>query len=312
MARYALLISPRADAAYFAQSQEVARAELAAHMPTAEIESISHGDMHFLTLEAKAIQLTTLLRLSCVQGVFELTDGGLTPVNQTAEFALHPDFIWGEKYRGKTNETLTQLLINLCLAEHPLAQTLVDPMCGRATTLLWGMRYGLKTAGIEQDPQAMIDLQRGLKKWTKLHRTKHKLDQGWVHKNNKHGIGKSLDFSADGAFMRVVTGDTADVCTLLQNRKFDILATDIPYGIQHLGGKNTRSPLETLKAAAPAWLASLKAGGVAAIAFNSYLPKRDTLSEVFTDCGLEVLSTQVEHRMSESILRDVLLMRKSL
>ena len=312
MPRYALLISPRADAAYFAQAQEVACAELAAHLPIAEIETRSYGDMRFLILDSKVIHLTTLLRLSFVQGVFELIDDHLTPINQTADFALHPDFIWGEKYRGKTNETLTQLLINLCLAEHPLAQTLVDPMCGRATTLLWGMRYGLKTAGIEQDPQAMIDIQRGLKKWTKLHRTKHKLDQGWVHKNNKHGIGKFLDFSAEDASMRVVTGDTTDIRSLLQNRKFDILATDIPYGIQHLGGKNTRSPLETLRAAAPSWVASLKAGGVAAIAFNSYLPKRDALAQVFTDCGLEIISTHVEHRMSESILRDVLLMRKSL
>lgn len=312
MPSYALLISPRADSAFFADTGRVARAELASFFPTAEIENVSHGDMQFLTLEAKPSALATLLRLSFVQGIFEVTSNGLSPIDQSAGFGLHPDFVWGEKYRGKTNETMTQLLINLCLAEHPLAETLVDPMCGRATTLLWGMRYGLKTAGVEQDPQAMIDLQRGLKKWTKVHRIKHKLDQGWVHKSNKNGIGKYLDFAADGGSMRVVTGDTTDIKSLLQNRKFDILATDIPYGIQHLGGKNTRNPLETLRAAAPAWVATIKAGGVAAIAFNSYMPKREALSEVFTDCGLEILTTKVEHRMSESILRDVLLMRKSL
>jgi len=312
MPTYALLVSPKAEGAYFAQTLDVAHAELAAFLPTAKIEDRTYGDMHFLTLEAKPASLATLLRLSFVQGIFEVTGESLTPVNQSSGFGLHPDFVWGEKYRGKTNETLTQLLINLCLAEHPLAETLVDPMCGRATTLLWGMRYGLKTAGIEQDPQAMIDLQRGLKKWTKLHRIKHKLEQGWVHKSNKNGVGKYLDFAAEGGSLRMVTGDTGDSQSLLQNRKFDILATDIPYGIQHLGGKNTRSPLETLRAAAPAWVASIKAGGVAAIAFNSNLPKRDALSEVFTDCGLEILTTSVAHRMSESILRDVLLMRKSL
>jgi len=312
MPTYALLISPRAESAFFADTLNVARAELASFFPTTAIDTLSHGDMHFLTLDAKPSALATLLRLSFVQGIFDVSENGFVPNDQTTGFGLHPDFVWGEKYRGKTNETMTQLLINLCLAEHPLAETLVDPMCGRATTLLWGMRYGLKTAGVEQDPQAMVDLQRGLKKWTKIHRTKHKLEQGWVHKNNKSGVGKFLDFAADGGSMRVVTGETSDIGTLLQNRKFDVLATDIPYGIQHLGGKNTRNPLDTLRAAAPAWVASIKAGGVAAIAFNSYMPKRSAISDVFAECGLEILATNVEHRMSESILRDVLLMRKSL
>ena len=183
-------------------------------------------------------------------------------------------------------------------------------MCGRATTLLWGMRYGLKTAGIEQDPTALQDIQRGVKKWSKLHRQKHALSQGWVQKANKKGAGKFLEFSAEGASMKVITGDAKDAQTLLQNRKFDALATDIPYGVQHMGGKTSRSPIEGLRDAAEGWVKSLKPGGAMAIAFNSYLPKRAEILAIFEECGMEEITANVSHRMSESIVRDVLLMRK--
>ena len=110
--------------------------------------------------------------------------------------------------------------------------------------------------------------------------------------------------------MRIISGDTTNAAELMQNRKFDILATDIPYGIQHMGGKNTRSPIETLREAANGWVRSMKPNGVLTIAFNNYTPKRDELTAVFAETGLREIETNVAHRMSESILRDVLLMQK--
>ena len=310
MPDYALLISPRADAAYFAQTDDVARAELAGALPKAEISATSFGDLRFLNVSAAAHDLPKLLRLSFVQGIFQVGESGLIPIEDTSNFKLHPDFVWGEKYRGKTNETLTQLLINLSLQANPEATSLCDPMCGRGTTLLWAMRYGLKATGVEQDPLALQDIQRGLKKWTKLHSQKHKLTQGWIQKSNKKGTGRFLEFSAEGTSMRVITGDTAHAPELFQNRKFDILATDIPYGIQHMGGKNSRSPIETLKDAASGWAKSLKPNGVLAIAFNSYMPKRAELVAIFAEQKLKEIETNVAHRMSGSILRDVVLMQK--
>lgn len=310
MPRYALLISPRADAAYFAQAVDVAQSELALALPNQAAILSSAGDLRFLIVDANAADLATLLRLSFVQGVFEVGENGYHPIDETAGFSLHPDFVWGEKYRGKTNETLTQLLINLSLSANPDAKSLCDPMCGRGTTLLWAMRYGLKATGVEQDPLALQDIQRGLKKWTKLHSQKHKLTQGWTQKTNKKGTGRYIEFSAEGTSMRVVTGDTTKTPELLQNRKFDILATDVPYGIQHMGTANTRSPIDTLRDAAEGWTRSLKPNGVLAIAFNTYMPKRAELQSVFADQNLVEIQTNVAHRMSESILRDVLVMQK--
>lgn len=307
MPRYAILISPRAEAAYFAQALDVARAELSGVAGIGPITPKRFGDLHFLIVESERPK--ELLRLSFAQGLFSVEPDGFAPVDLTADFALHPDFVWGEKYRGKTNETLTQLLINLCLQhiETHSNLRLLDPMCGRATSLLWAMRYGIDAVGVEQDVSVLPEIQRGLKKWTKLHRQKHKLSEGWVQKANKKNIGKFLQFDTKTA-LRVILGDTRDTFDLTRRKPFDLLVTDVPYGVQHMGGKNTRSPLDTLKTAAPVWTQCLKPGGVMAIAFNANIPKRADLIAVFK--GLEVIETDLSHRMSESILRDVLLLRK--
>jgi len=306
MPAFALLISPRADAAYFADVLKVARAELSG-LTDAPCDVLQAGDMQFLTLEHASAQ--DLTRLSFVQGLFDVSDGQFRPVDASAAFDLHPDFVWGEKYRGKTNETLTQLLINVALqqAQGRSGLRLLDPMCGRGTSLLWAQRYGFDAVGIEQDARVLPELRRGLKKWSKLHRQKHKLSEGWVQKANKKEIGKYLDFETK-AHMRVVIGDTLNARDLTQRKPFDLIVTDLPYGVQHMGPKGQRSVLETLQSAAPEWSRCLAPGGAMAIAFNANLPKRPELEAVFT--GLEVVQTDLAHRMSESILRDVLLLRK--
>lgn len=312
MPEFALLISPLARAAYFAQAVDVARAELAACVPMAEITTAEQiGAMEVLRLTAPAEALPALARLSVTQGLFEVQAEGWQPVAAGPGFALHEDFVWGEKYRGKTNETLTQLLINLALTHADAgAARLLDPMCGRGTSLLWALRYGLSASGIEQDPKALPEIRRGLKKWTKLHRQKHKLAEGWVQKSNRRGVGKFLDFTAEGQVARVVTGDSVEAAPLVGRKPFDLIVTDLPYGVQHMGGPGSRSPLETVAAAAPGWAQLLAPGGAMAIAFNANIPKRAALVQAFDGLGLEECPVPVAHRMSESILRDVLVLRR--
>ena len=65
-----------------------------------------------------------------------------------------------------------------------------------------------------------------------------------------------------------------------------------------------------IKAAAPGWANCLAPGGVLAIAYNQNIPKRVEMIAAFDGLGLEVIDRNVAHRMSESIVRDVLLLRK--
>lgn len=315
MPQFALLISPAARGAYFADMQTVALAEIAG-LPDVETGAIeAHGGMDFLRVTCGVDKVTDLLRLSFAQGLFAIDGDSWTPVEGGAGFVLHENFVVGEKYRGKTNETLTQLLINLAtqVADTGNADLrLLDPMCGRGTSLLWAMRYGIRATGIEKDPSALNEIRRGLKKWTKLHRQRHKMVDGWVQKSNKKNVGKSMDFMAEGQVARFITGDTVNAQSLAGHKPFDLLVTDIPYGVQHMGGADgERSPLAVIQAAAPGWAACLAPGGAMAIAYNCNIPRRPQMEAAFAGLGLDVIEKNVAHRMSESIVRDVLILKKS-
>lgn len=316
MKKLALLISPRAKGAYFNDIIEVAKAELT--WLIGADETIAHnkiGAMEFLEVEVEGseTQLASLSSLSFVYGIFEYRQEQLVPLPIEPAFNLHEDFVFGAKFKGKTNEILTQLLINVGLQSIKYKNIadvkLLDPMCGRATTLLWGMRYGMKTKGIEQDAKALDDIRLNVKKWCKVHRQKHLFKDGFVGgKSTKGKTGRFIEFTADDASMRVITGDAANAASLLKNEKFNLIVTDLPYGIQHFTTSKTRNPLEVLRACAKDWIESLKPGGVMVLAFNRNIPRRKDLMAVFTEHGLEVLEFTAPHQMSESIVRDILVL----
>ena len=110
--------------------------------------------------------------------------------------------------------------------------------------------------------------------------------------------------------MRVITGDSSNACKLLNNEKFNLIVSDLPYGVQHFTTNQTRNPIQVLKDCAADWKASLKPGGVMVLAFNRNIPKRKALLEVFTDQGMQDLGFTAPHRMSESIVRDIVVLKR--
>lgn len=314
MNHYTLLVSPLARSAFFGDYLDTARAELAFCVGSVAANHRRVGDMDFLEVEVEEASLPRLIALSFAHGLFAGAGGELTPLALAPSWALHEDFVYGAKYRGKTNEMLTQMLINLGLsaldAGSPAGIKLLDPMCGRGTTLLWAMRYGMRSRGIEQDHSALADVRQNVKKWCKIHRQKHQFETGFIGKANKKGEGSFLDFSTADAAMRMVVGNSTEAPTLLGGEKFHLLVSDLPYGVQHFTTANTRNPIETLEACAPGWVASLRPGGAMVLAFNSYQPKRRELIAVFARHGMEALDFAAAHRMSESIVRDIVVLRK--
>lgn len=313
--KLALLISPAAKNAYFAEYIEVAKAELAGLIGTQEMVATRIGAMDFLALDVAEEQLPELASLSFVHGLFERRDEQLAPLPVTTGFNLHEDFVFGAKFRGKTNELLTQMLINVGLQHIDYSSItdvkLLDPMCGRATTLLWAMRYGMTAKGIEQDAKALADIRQNVKKWCKVHRQKHQFKEGFVGKANKQDRGRFVDFSAEGAAMRVITGDSVDACELLSGEKFHLIISDLPYGVQHHTTTKTRNPLAVLQACAADWCESLRPGGALVLAYNRYMPRREELIAVFADHGMHAMEFSAPHRMSESIVRDVVVLKHS-
>ncbi len=315
MKRISLLINPLAHAAYFNEYEAVARAELALVCPDAEVEFEQLSSLQFLTFSCEGINqglIDQLSQLSFVYGLFEKQDRALIPLQSHSEFLLHPDFVFGSKFKGKTNETLTQLLINVGLSfleEKDRSKIkLLDPMCGRATTLLWAMRYGINSKGIEQDKKATSDIRMNIKKWTKVHRQKHKFNEGFVGKANRGDKGKFIEFTANDISARVICGNTTKADELLKKEKFHLIVSDLPYGVQHHTTENTRNPLAIIEEAIPAWKQCLKPEGKVVLAFNNYMPKRGELIRAFEDQGFKLEDFSAKHRMSESIVRDVVVL----
>lgn len=320
MKSFALLISPRAKSAYFNDYIEVAKAELEWLLPNQDIEYKKVAEMDFLFLTVSDDSLPDLARLSCVYGIFEQVGEQLLPLAIETDFELNEDFIFGAKFKGKTSETLTQMLINVGLASIEFDDIskvkLLDPMCGRATTLLWAMRYGMSSKGIEQDSKALVDIEQNVKKWCKIHRQKHQFKKGFVggasakKSKSKQGKDKFIDFTVNDATMRIITGDSIETGSILKSDKFDLIVSDIPYGIQHFTTEKTRNPLAVIQECASGWSNVLKKGGVMVLSFNSFIPKRDDLIAAFSEHNLEALEFSAPHRMSESIVRDVVILRK--
>ncbi len=313
----ALLISPEAKSAYFKDYLNVAEQELLHVFPEKVFCLEKIGTLEFFQMYADETEWPRLVRLSFAQGIFLIENQQLRPLDIGHHFLLHEDFVFGSKFRGKTNERLTQLLINIGLStigeniDSNKRIKLLDPMCGRATTLLWAMRYGIDAKGIEQDNKALADIRQNLKKWTKLHKQKHKLQEGFTAKANKQDKGKFLEFSVQEHHMKVVVGDARHSVDLLKSEKFDLIISDLPYGVQHFTDHNTRNPLPVIEACIPQWDQHLKDQGAIVLAFNSYIPKRDKIIDAFEGFGLTVTDFCAPHRMSESIVRDVIVVTKT-
>ncbi len=310
-----LLVSPLARGAWFAEHLDVALAELRAHFPEAPAAARDLHGMAVVDVDLPADALPSVARLSWLQGAFERRPAGLLrPVPLDRTLALPAELVDGAKYRGKTNEMMTRLAIELGLrfsnvdAKYP--PKLLDPVAGRGTTLLWAARLGIEARGIERDATALDDFERHVKRQTKLHRIKHRFARGFVGRKNREGRGRfaHVEFAVSG--VKLIAGDSAEAAELLGGERFTMVVGDLPYGVQHVERGGTRNPLENIRACAPAWARCLRPGGALVLVFNSLQPRRAALAQVFADEGLVEQPWRAPHRMSESIVRDVLVMTR--
>jgi hypothetical protein len=309
-----LLLSPLTKGAYFADAVQVARAEYLAHFPGREVAEEWVGPLVFLNADADEADFEQILRLSCVQALFTDHDGALTAIDKVSGFEFPAALVWGAKYPGKTNELVTQLAINVGLAflktKDRSPKSLLDPMAGRGTTLLWALRYGLDARGIELDPKALAALQRHVKKQTKLHRIKHKQTEGGVGSFSRKSHGRFLQYQMGQRTLRLITGDACEAEALLQRKRSHLIVADLPYGVQHSDAGGARNPLKTLRACAPVWRDCLRSGGAMVLIFNTYQPRRSELVRTFVEAGLQEQLFTAPHRMSESIVRDLVVFTK--
>jgi SAM-dependent methyltransferase len=359
MSHYAFLILPSHNRVYADAAPSMARAELAVlstALPDGRIDarSVSEtvtGGVPYVTFEAHGLSQrdTALLsNLSALYALFEVAGDLLRPVPLHRLDRYDDDLLTILKYTGKTNEQFTKLLLNVTLASSSFAGELsspggrrlvvLDPLCGRGTTLNQALMYGFDAYGADLDRRDIEAYAVFIQRWLKDKRLKHQADFSPVRRDRQVVARRLLaEFAASkdeykaGYVQRldVVQTDTTRVAEFFRRESADLVVTDLPYGIQHgshvpaghVPGRLrpgeaglARSPLDLLTAAAPAWAKALRPGGALGLSWNTLVARREDVAGALAAAGLEVLDSGpyrgFRHRVDQAITRDILVARK--
>lgn len=326
---FALLIRPAANRVFAGDAARLLVAELAA------VTGGSGEDVRLATMAGLeyvrfggAVDLATVAALSSAYALFEVDDGDrLRPVELPTVERYDDDLVSTQRYVGKTNETFTKLLVNVTLAAAgawppPFGgarrAVVLDPLCGRGTTLHQALTYGADALGIDTDARSTDAYATFLTTWLEDKRIKHQLDRAAGRRRFRLTIGrKGAAAAGELQTVDVVTGDTADAPVAFGRNRVDALVTDLPYGVQHgahAGEARTRRPHDLLASALPAWRAVLRPGGAAGISWNDRVLRRGELTDLMVEAGFEVSDVggggEFVHRVDRTITRDLVVARR--
>src|SRR5690606_4645283 len=344
MPEYAILILPSANRVYTETSRRLLQAELAVFgdtvlsvAPTAVAET-EIGGAEYVTFTTDAPltdeDVARLSRLSSAYVLFERSGELLRPVPLQRWGRFDSDLLTIQKYTGKTNELFTALLLNLTVLSTTRPQALteaglhvLDPLCGRGTTLNLAMMYGFDATGVDVDERDFEAYQQFVKTYLRTKRVKHTAEATPLRRN-KVRLGSRLDvtyaptkeeYEADDtrsiSDLRCDTRETAEV---VRRNSVDVIVTDAPYGVQHGSHRQNanpvRSPRDLLAAAVPVWTRTLRRGWALGLSWNTHVVPRDELVDILTGAGLTVRSggayDGLAHRVDQAIVRDVLIATK--
>ncbi len=317
-----MLLAPSLNRVYAGEAPRLAAAELAV-TGGVEVEPVVVAGVDYLRFDAEVDEglLRTVAEQSARLGLYEESSGLLRPVELPAVDLLDEDLVTIPKYPGKTNEQLTRLLLNVTLSQvvaGPGTRTVLDPLCGRGTTLLQAWRLGHDAAGVEGDAKAVEALAAYLKTYLRRKRLKHSAEMTPVRREGK-SLGKRFDAEAtvDGRTLSlgVFTGDTRQSAKLWGKRRFDAIVTDAPYGVVHgsssdvRGGGRDRSATALLADAIPVWAGQLRIGGAIGMSWNTLGTPREKVADMLSGAGLVVRDEgpwrRFGHRVDSSVHRDV-------
>lgn len=332
MADHLILLAPSANRVYASGAERLVAAELKVllgahdHPPIAPVTLARIGYLAVTVDSIDAQIIWALGRLSGFYAAFRREHDRLLPVEVPIPDLFDDDLVTIPKYPGKTNEQFTRLLINITLASmrRPAggAVTILDPMCGRGTTLSTAMMLGCNAAGVEAELKAIEAYAGYLRTYLRRKRLKHSLELSPVRREGKI-IGRRLDAEVTPVgrdrpvVLTAFSGDTRQSAALYGKRRFDAVLADAPYGVVHgsrtgvrgAGGKRDRSAASLIGEALPVWARQLKTGGALGLSWNAIGLRRERLLELVADAGLEPLDfgpyRDFAHRVDSSIRRDV-------
>jgi SAM-dependent methyltransferase len=295
------------------------------------------GGVDYLMVECgdrslDAFSLAAVSNVSAMHALFEVRADGLVPVEITPRALVDEDITTIQRYIGKTNEQFTHLLVNVTLAASSGAFArllddvpvrLLDPLCGRGTSLNQAVVYGLDAYGVEIDKTAFEAYTQFIGTWLKDKGLKHHIERAHLKRGREAPARRvSITYGQKGSEIRrlldVVQDDTVNAGNHVKRRSIDVVVADLPYGVQHANragpGRVSRSPDELLRAALPVWVELLRPGGAIGLSWNLRTLDRERLHELVVGAGLHPRRPPDDqsfvHRVDRSITRDLLVATK--
>lgn len=339
--RYAVLRSPHANRRYYEATEKLLANEIQILLKSMGENVLSQGYESVGGLGLYTFELESPLSKSLEKALQHLATGyvlfrqyddhRLEPLHEGKSTYLNEDLPSILKYTGKTNEEFTALLIQVALFSSDFAHefdrplTILDPMCGRGTTLFQGLVRGFHALGIDQDKNSIIELNKYFKRYLEYNGIKHEDHYQTIHIDGKR-TGLKYNFSVaqdkkafkkkDTRNLQCAYGDTREINGYFKKDSCHLLVTDLPYGVQHAssGEKAGEHLLKILSKAALEWKKILKKGGVGVVAFNTYHMKKEDLVQIFSQSGFKVMLEspydQFEHWVEQAVNRDIVVFKK--
>ncbi len=337
--RYAFLLKPHANVRYRQSLEKLALLELecmlrAWGMTDAAPHVQTLMNEPFLLFETDRMNEAAWAEISRHSAVClaaeQLENGMLKPLERKVEGVLPDDLPHVLKYKGKTNADFTQMMLHCARAASDFAcadtpLTVLDPMCGKATTLFCAMCEGHDGVGVDMDSKALSEADGYLERSLKWHRIKHKrseqsrtLGGGGSVRAASYTVAPDAQSMKDGQVIRceLINGDAARIGEIVKPSSVHLIASDLPYGVQHApkekGGLSTLGKL--VSRAAPGCLRALKPGGALAFSFNLNTLRRKEVGQVLENAGFHVLSegpyADFSHWVEQAVERDIVIARK--
>ncbi|MDX6503333.1 MAG: hypothetical protein QOE29_458 [Gaiellaceae bacterium] len=321
--RLALKIRPQQSTQYGQLTAQLAAPELRACPAGAtlgELQPARFGGQPYVVADlADGTPLDTLIpvlsRLAMVSELFELLDGPLLrPLEPDFQPLVPIEMAETRRYKGKTSDVFSHLLLNLALFAGAFADRLdqplrvLDPLCGGGTTLFLALAHGYDALGIEQvrsDAESTVLFVRGYFKEERI---------PFKEIKERTAAGARWRFEAgprqSQRLLAIMHGDAREAPAHLHGlpggARVHAIAGDLPYGIQHEGEVTA-----LLAEALPVWRELLLPGGAVALAWNASRLPRAEVEDLVAAAGFEVRRdgpyAELTHRVDRVIKqRDVL------
>jgi hypothetical protein len=188
------------------------------------------------------------------------------------------------RYKGKTNEVFTQVLLNMALfagayaGRFPERLRILDPLAGGGTTLFLGLAAGYDAFGIELERQDVETTAVFTRQYLHSEHIPYKeLDE----RGRRAGRRYQFEIGQKGATRLLVLahGDASQADLHMREvpggPRMHAVVGDLPYGIQHFG-----EIAGILRKALPIWESMILPGGTLALAWNATRIERANMVEL--------------------------------